>query len=198
MRIGANMTSNTRAKVPKKAFDARHRLFESEWFREEIAERLCLDRLSVASSIDALLEAELIPCALSTNAKSLAADGAAILMAIGSQQPNAASIARVTMRFGCMDLQAETGGQEPSRGVADIFPNAKSICFGTDLAELLLNLWKAAHQSSTSGFTGVAVSMLWNDLSGSVLFGVIEQPVGPRKRVYATEAFRIPSVVKNE
>ncbi|WFU40774.1 hypothetical protein QA640_42600 [Bradyrhizobium sp. CB82] len=152
----------------------------------------------VAKSIDALLEAELIPCALSTNAKSLAADGATILMAIGSQQPNTTAIARVTTRFGCMDLQAETGGQEPSRGVADIFPSTKSISFGTDLAELLLNLWKAAHQSSTSGFTGVGVSMLWNDVQGSVLFGVIEEPVGRRKRVYATEAFRIPSAVKNE
>ncbi|MGY4617630.1 hypothetical protein ACVWZ4_002857 [Bradyrhizobium sp. USDA 4472] len=51
------MTSSTRAKVPKNAFDARHRLFESKWFREEIAERLCLYCLLVAKSIDALLEA---------------------------------------------------------------------------------------------------------------------------------------------
>jgi hypothetical protein len=70
--------------------------------------------------------------------------------------------------------------------------------FGTDLVELLLNLWRAAHQPSTSGFTGVAVSMLWNDVHGSILFGVIERPVGRCKRVYAIEAFRIPSAVKNE
>lgn len=94
-----------------------------------------------------------------------------------------------------MDLQAETGGHERSRGVADTFPRTKSISFGTDLAELLLNLWKAVHQSSASGFTGVAVNMLWNDMQGSVLFGVIEGPVGRRRRVYATEAFRIPSAV---
>ncbi|MGJ4941413.1 hypothetical protein ACQR1W_12640 [Bradyrhizobium sp. HKCCYLS1011] len=182
----------------KNGLDARRRLFESTRFREEMAEQLSLDLLLVVRSTDALIEAELIPSALSTNARSLAADGAAILLAIGSQQRSADAIARVTARLGCMDLQAETGGQEPSRGAADIFPRTKSISFGTALAELLLNLWKAAYQSSTSGFTGVAVSMLWNDVRGSVLFGVIEQPMGRRKKVYATEAFRIPSIVKNE
>jgi len=184
--------------MSKKALRVRQRLFESLEFREEVAERLCLDRSLVLNSIDALLDAELIPCALSTNARSLAADGASILMAIGSRQSTAASIARVAARLGSMDLQGEIAGNEPARGVADIFPRTTSISFGTDVAELLLNLWKAAHGISTSGFTGVAVSMLWNDMQGSILFGVIEQSVGRRKRIYATDPFRIPSGVTNE
>jgi hypothetical protein len=67
-----------------------------------------------------------------------------------------------------------------------------------DRRQLLDAFEQAAHGMSTTGFTGVAVSMLWSDMQHSILFGVIEQSVGRRKRVYATDPFRIPSGVTNE
>lgn len=165
---------------------ARRRLYESRLFRAQVADRLSLDHSLVTKSVDALLAGNLLPSKMSTNAKSLAADGASILLAMGSQQPGPNSITMTMMKFGLMSLQHEIGGRDRPLGVADIFPRTQSICFGTDLAELLLNLWKAAHGSSTSGFAGVSVKMLWSDVRGTVLFGVVEQQNGRCQRLYAT------------
>jgi hypothetical protein len=169
-----------------KAQVTRRRLYESPLFREQVADRLCLNVGQVANSVDTLLDAKVLPCNLSTNARSLAADGASILMGIGSQQPEPDSIARTMAKFGMMSMQCEVGGRERPLGVADIFPRTQSISFGTDLAELFLNLWTAAHGSSASGFAGVSVKMFWSDVRGTVLFGVVEQQNGRCQRVYAS------------
>ena len=192
------MASNSKGKVPKEALGARRRVFRSRSFSNAVAESLELDQSLIANAIDAMIEVEILPNALSTNVMSLPADGAAILLAIGSQQLIGTSIAEVAVAFSCMSLQAELGGLMPPLGTADVFPRKQSISFGTDVAQLLYNFWKAAHLGSASGYVGVAVSMLWIDQDGGVLFGFVEQPLGKRKRVNATEPFRIPSAVKNE
>jgi hypothetical protein len=98
--------------MSKRGLTVRRQLYESRRFREEVAERLCLDCNLVTHSVNALVETDLIPNVLSFNAKSLAADGATILMAIGSQQSNAESVARAAARFGSMALQAEVAAAE--------------------------------------------------------------------------------------
>jgi hypothetical protein len=173
------------------SYAERRRLFRSRLFRDQVADRLELDASLVVPAIDALTEADMIPCRLSRNAKALAVDGAMILAAIGGRQSRPASIVRVGSTLCSMTLQHETG--RPKRlGVADIFPNTASISFGTDVAEVFLNLWAAAHGSSTKGFKGVSVGVYWSDPQGSLLLGAIEQRSEGRKRIYSTEAFPTP------
>jgi len=175
------------------AYDERRRLFRSRLFHDQVADRLQLDGSLVAPAIKAMIEADMLPCRLSGSAQALAVDGAVILAGIGSRRSHPASIVRAGTEFCGMTLRCETGG--PKRlGVADIFPNTKSISFGTDVAEVFMNLWKAAHGSSTKGFKGVAVAVHWSDTQGSVLLGTIEQSTD-RKRIYASRAFPASSAI---
>ncbi len=179
--------------MPREALDVRRRLFQSELFWEQASDRLSLEGDLIRRPLVALLESGLLPCDLAHNARALAADAAMILLAVGSRQSAPNSIVRVTKRLGTMNQQCEIGGRDPARGIADIFPRDTSLTFGTDLSDLFCNLWRAARQSTTSGFAGVTVSMLWADERGSVLFGEIDQPGTGRKRVFSNEPLHIPS-----
>lgn len=186
---------NGGATVSKIAQDVRRRLFRSHRFRRELAWRLELNGGLITHSLDALLGADVIPCDLSENAEALAVDGAAVLMAIGSQQMHPASTLRVSARLTAMTLRCEVGGPpECAPGIVDIFPGAVSFSFGSDLTVLFRNLWQAARGATTKGFKGASVSMLWKDEQGSVLFGVIDQR-GEHKRIYASEPLRIPAAI---
>jgi hypothetical protein len=90
-----------------------------------------------------------------------------------------------------MTLRNETGSPK-SQGRADIFPTNNSVSFGTDVAEVFLNLWGAVRGSSTKGFKGVAIGVYWSDERGSLLSGTIEQASASRKRTYATQALPAP------
>lgn len=122
----------------------------------------------LAPAIAASVEADLIPARLSRNDRALAVDGATILAAIGGRQSRGASIVRTGLTLCAMTMQHEAG--TPKRlGVADIYPSSASVSFGTDIAEVFLNLWRAAHGSSTKGFKGVSIGVYWTDEQGSPL-----------------------------
>lgn len=179
------------------AGEARLALFGLTAFRDEVAERLNLDIGKVAPPIEALLQAKVIPCLRADNAEALALDGAKMLLAIGSQQARPASVVRVSERLGAMTLQAEIGDPQ-SAGPADIFPQSKSSSFEAAMAEMIRNLWKAAHGKSPDGFRAIAVSVLWNDERGSCLFGTIDQwekGRTRRKRIYASEPLVLPAAI---
>jgi hypothetical protein len=82
--------------MSKEAVKTSGKLFSSPPFRQEVAERLNLNISQVAPQIDALLQAETIPCPHANNAEALGADGARILLAIGSQLARPASVSRVS------------------------------------------------------------------------------------------------------
>ena len=172
------------------SWNAREMIFRSLWFPEEVAHRLELDEELVTHSIGAVLEAGNVPCSIGNNSDSLAVDGATMLLAIGSRQSSSESTVRVARRLATMALQCEIGGQSELAGRADLFPQRDSIGFGSDLYAVFQNLWRAARGTTTNGFKGVSVSMLWND-DGSILFGAIEQ--NQRRRIYASEALQIPA-----
>jgi hypothetical protein len=180
--------------MSEEAREVRRALFESPMFRDEVADRLDLDIAKVVPPIDALLEAKAIPCSRADNAQALATDGTKMLLAIGSQQVRPASVVRVAERLGAMTMQAEVGNKT-STGAADIFPRS-AVSFEADLAEMFQNLWRAAYGSSPDGFRATAVSVLWNDERGSLLFGKLEQwEKGRRRRtrIYASETLRLPA-----
>ncbi|MDX3965524.1 MAG: hypothetical protein QHD01_02855 [Bradyrhizobium sp.] len=173
------------------SFSARRQLFQSALFQDQVADRLELDRGLVYPAINAMLQADMIPCRLSRNHKALATDGAMILAAIGGRQSLAASIVRVGCAVCAMNMQHEIGAPQRGSG-ADMFPTSASFSFGTDVAEVLLNLWRISRGSSTKGFKGVTIGIYWSDVLGSTLFGAIEQPSLGRKRTYATQALPAP------
>ncbi|MFC7700422.1 hypothetical protein ACFQX9_27450 [Bradyrhizobium sp. GCM10028915] len=173
------------------AYTERQRLYRSSRFRSQVADRLELDGCLVVPAIAAFVEADLIPARLSRNDRALAVDGATILAAIGGRQSRGASIVRTGLTLCAMTMQHEAG--TPKRlGVADIYPSSASVSFGTDIAEVFLNLSRAAHGSSTKGFKGVSIGVHWTDEQGSILFGTIEQGSEGRKRTYASQAFPAP------
>ena len=181
--------------MSEEAREVRCALFESPMFRDEVADRLALDIAKVAPPLDALLEAKAIPCSRADNAQALATDGAKMLLAIGSQQVRPASVVRVAERLGAMTMQVEVGNRTGA-GAADIFPRSKSVSFEADLAEMFQNLWRAAYGSSPDGFRATAVSVLWSDERGSLLFGKLEQwekGRTRRTRIYASEQLRLPA-----
>lgn len=166
------------------SYSERERLFSSSSFKAQVADRLELENNLVISAIEAVLGAGLIPCRLSRNDRALAVDGATILAAIGGRQSTKDSIVRVGAKLCAMTMQQEAGNAD-GHGVASIFPILPSICFETDLAEVLLNLWRIARKPS-NGFKGVTVGIFWTDVLGSIAYGAIEQPSEGRRRIYAS------------
>ena len=128
----------------KKSSAARRKLFETQGFRREAAERLNLDRRMVKQAINALVEAGVVPCWRSDNAEALAVDGAWLLMGIGSRvRPDA--IARVTPRFAEMTLQID--GDNP-RGAPTTGVPSQKLTFEAELAAIFRNTWNAASDAA--------------------------------------------------
>jgi hypothetical protein len=173
------------------SYSERRELFSTTLFQEQVADRLQLDGRLVAPAIQAMVEADMLPCRLSRDEKALAVDGSLILAAIGGRQSRPTSTVRVGSTLCSMTLRNETGSPK-SQGRADIFPTNNSVSFGTDVAEVFLNLWGAVRGSSTKGFKGVAIGVYWSDERGSLLSGTIEQASAGRKRTYATQALPAP------
>jgi hypothetical protein len=175
----------------KKSSAARRKLFESQGFRREAAERLSLDRRMVKQAINALVEAGVVPCWRSDNAEALATDGAWLLMGIGSRvRPDA--IARVTPRFAEMTLQID--GDDP-RGAPRAGAPPHRLTFEAELAAIFRNMWKAARNPALTQIQTLGVSLHWTDGRGSVLFGTIDrwEKGRPRHRkVFASESLQLP------
>jgi hypothetical protein len=173
----------------KKSSAARRKLFETQGFRREAAERLNLDRGMVKKAINALVVAGVVPCTRPHNAEALAVDGAWLLMGIGSRvRPDA--IARVTPRFAEMTLQID--GDNPRGAPTTGIPSPGST-FEAELAAIFRNTWNAASGATIAPVQGVGLH--WTDGRGSVLFGTIDrwQRGGPRHRkVFASESLQLP------
>jgi hypothetical protein len=173
----------------KKSCAARRKLFNTQGFRREAAERLNLDRRMVKQAINALVEAGVVPCWRSYNAEALAVDGAWLLMGIGSRvRPDA--IARVTPRFAEMTLQID--GDNPRGAPAAGVPSPGST-FEAELATIFRNAWNVASDAAVPPVQGVGLH--WTDGRGSVLFGTIDrwERGGPRHRkVFASQSLRLP------
>lgn len=169
---------------------ARELIFRAPWFQDEVAGRLELEEPLISRAIEAILAAGILPSSFHANSKALAVDAATMLLAIGTRQTRPESTCRVAKRLEAMRQQCEIGSQPELDEKADIFPQTDSTSFGSDLFVLFQNLWRAARGTTTKGFKGVSVSMLWND-DGSILFGLIEQ--NQRKRIYSSEALQIPA-----
>jgi hypothetical protein len=173
----------------KKSSAARRKLFETQGFRREAAERLSLDRGMVKKAINALVVAGVVPCTRPHNAEALAVDGAWLLMGIGSRvRPDA--IARVTPRFAEMTLQID--GDNP-RGAPTTGVPSQKLTFEAELAAIFHNTWNAASDAAIPPVQGVGLH--WTDGRGTVLFGTIDrwQRGGPRHRkVFASESLQLP------
>jgi hypothetical protein len=173
----------------KKSSQARRKLFETQGFRREAAERLNLDRGMVKQAINALVVAGVAPCTRPDNAEALAIDGAWLLMGIGSRvRPDA--IARVTPRFASMTLQID--GESPRAAPSAGAPSHGST-FEDELAAIFRNMWNAASDTAIPPVQGVGLH--WTDGRGSVLFGTIDrwERGRPRHRkVFASEPLLLP------
>jgi hypothetical protein len=173
----------------KKSSAARRKLFETQGFRREAAERFNLDRGMVKQAINALVVAGVAPCTRPDNAEALAVDGAWLLMGIGSRvRPDA--IARVTPRFAEMTLQID--GDNP-RGAPTTGAPSQKLTFEAELAAIFRNTWNAASDAAIPPVQGVGLH--WTDGRGTVLFGTIDrwQRGGPRHRkVFASESLQLP------
>jgi hypothetical protein len=175
---------------------ARTKLFKSKGFRSEVAERLCHPAKRVASCFDVLLEAGRIPYPHPDNAAALAADGASILNAIGSQQLRPESIVRVTDRLCRMEFQLLVGRPEGDASDINPVPQTPSTTFSADLTDVFRGAWATSRGAKAEGFRPTAVSVLWSDERGQVLFGSIEQWSNRkrRKRIYSSAPMNAPSV----
>lgn len=169
------------------AQQARRDAFGNRLFSSGAARNLELPDNMVANAVDVLVDANVLPCDLADNSEALAADGASVLMAIGSRQAAPASILRAVRRLSTMPFEFEIGDPaEPKSGLVDLFPQNASSSFGSDLSAILLNMWQAARGTATK-FKGVSVTMAWIDERGNQLFGAIEQGPAGRKRIYSSD-----------
>ncbi|MGY4617634.1 hypothetical protein ACVWZ4_002861 [Bradyrhizobium sp. USDA 4472] len=179
--------------MSENAQQARRNAFATDAFSKGAARNLELGDELIVNAVDALVDANVMPCDLADNSDALAVDGAAILMAIGSRQTEAASILRVTRRLSTMPFEFEIG--DPAEPVADrfdLFPEQAAYSFGSDLAAVLKNMWQAA-RGTTKKLKGVSITMAWSDERASHLFGAIEQGKGGRQRIYSSEASQWPT-----
>jgi hypothetical protein len=173
---------------------ARTKLFKSQGFRKEVAERLCHPAKRVAACFDALLEAKRIPYPHPENAAALAADGASILSAIGSQQLRSESIVRVADRLCRMEFQLQVGKPEADASDINSMPQTPSTSFSTDLATVFRGAWATSRGAKTETFRPTALSILWSDEHGQILFGTIEQwsKKKRRNRIYSSAPINAP------
>jgi len=162
---------------------ARRKLFETQGFRREVAERLNLDPKMVKAAVNALVVAGAVPCTRPDNAEALAMDGVWLLLGIGSRvRPDA--IARVTPRFASMTLQID--GDRPHGTSA-------ATTFEDELASIFKTTWTVATTGAMPAVQGVGLH--WTDGRGTILFGTIDrwERGGPRHRkVFASETLALP------
>lgn len=174
---------------------ARRKLFETQGFRREVAERLNLDPKMVKPAINALVAAGVVPCTHPDNAEALAMDGAWLLMAIGSRvRPDA--IPHVTPRFASMTLQIDSDGP---RSAPKSSVSSHIVTFEAELAAIFRNAWNGENEAAMPPVQGVGLH--WTDGRGSVLFGTIDrwERGAPRHRkVFASENLQLPQAPGGE
>lgn len=164
---------------------ARLNLYASARFREELGDDLNRPRVIIDACLDALASGGIVPAPEARNSAALAADGAAILLAIGTQQLEASSILRFTRRLGDMSFFAAIGRPDPA-GPADIMGDLPTRSFQSGVAALLTNLWSASRGASAAGFRPTDVSVLWGDQDGALLFGRITQFTTGRQLLWSS------------
>jgi hypothetical protein len=163
----------------------RRDLLASKEFRFGLTESLGISDTRAVDVMDRLLAVDQIfPCQLDSNVRALGADGALVLAAIGSPEGDTRYLARYAMMTASMQLQS-TIGDGPA--ASETTANRRSVSFGTDLADVLIQVWKIAFfaRGEIDPFD-VKATIGISTAKGGTLLGTLEARDVSHTRIYAS------------
>lgn len=162
--------------------------YRSDEFQREVGDVLERDHRDIRISINAMLENNCVPVRSGPPGDgAVAMEAARLLCAIASRQVKATSVVRVADRILSMTYQCDIA--DDNRDVhAETTPKRRGT-FGDDLADALLEVWKASEGVGAALPLPPNVVVEWND-GGTVLYGRI-RPFKNRTSLYATAAMPV-------
>ncbi|MCX7318737.1 MAG: hypothetical protein NT113_04300 [Hyphomicrobiales bacterium] len=162
--------------------------YRSDEFQREVGDVLERDHREIRTSINAMLDNNRVPIRSGPpGGGAVTMEAARLLCAIASRQVKATSVVRVAERILSMTYQCDIADDDHDVH-AETTPKRRGT-FGDDLADAILEVWKASDGVGTALPFPPNVVIEWND-GGSVLYGRLRL-FKNRTSLYSTAAMPV-------